>query len=157
MGTNKVEITKGPSKEKMGRIYKAGSSKDVRFDIHYGISRIAFVNILEIIGVQETSVKMLASMPAGFFIYSQGEDPKPDSEKLQHVQVHIFYTTNTRTGYIEKVPEKEVVEKKEPRVCPRCKGSKVDPYHYQDDCQRCGGIGEVYGPESNFTPSQFVD
>ena len=48
-------------------------------------------------------------------------------------------------------------EKKEPRVCPRCKGSTFDPYHDQDYCHRCGGIGEVYGTESNFQPSSFVD
>ena len=86
MQTNKVEITKGPSKEKMGRIHKTGSSKNVRFDIHYIISRIVFVDILEIISVQETSVKMLASMPVGFFMYSQGEDPRSYSEKLQKIQ-----------------------------------------------------------------------
>ena len=48
-------------------------------------------------------------------------------------------------------------KKEEPRTCPRCKGKKVDPHHYQDDFQRCGGIGKVYGPESNFIPSQFAD
>lgn len=55
-------------------------------------------------------------------------------------------------------PSKDIKkEKQESRVCPRCSGSKVDPYHYQDDCQRCGGTGEVTGPERNFTPSSFVD
>lgn len=48
-------------------------------------------------------------------------------------------------------------KKEESRVCPRCKGSKVDPHHFSDDCQRCGGIGEVYGDESKWTPPQFVD
>lgn len=48
-------------------------------------------------------------------------------------------------------------ETKEPRVCPRCKGSTFDPYYYQNYCCRCGGIGKVYGPESNFQPSSFVD
>lgn len=48
-------------------------------------------------------------------------------------------------------------KKDEPRVCPRCNGSKVDPHHYQDDCQRCGGLGTVYGPEKNFVPYPFVD
>ncbi len=48
-------------------------------------------------------------------------------------------------------------KKEEPRKCPRCHGRKVDPYRYQDDCHRCGGVGEVYGPESNFIPSQFAD
>jgi DnaJ-class molecular chaperone len=52
--------------------------------------------------------------------------------------------------------EKENETKKE-RVCPRCHGKKVDPHHFQDDCQRCGGTGKVYGPESNFVPYPFVD
>ncbi len=46
---------------------------------------------------------------------------------------------------------------KEPRICPRCNGRKVDLHHFQDSCQRCGGTGKVDGSESNFTPSQFVD
>lgn len=50
--------------------------------------------------------------------------------------------------------EKEI---KEPRVCPRCKGTKVDPHHFQDDCQRCGGIGTVYGNERKWSPPQFID
>lgn len=155
METNRVEIVRGPSKEKMDKICEDGKRKDVKFDIHYSISRIAFVDILEIISVQETSIKILASMPNGFFMYSQGEDPIPDSKKLQSIQVHIFYTTNTRMGYIEKIPNKEVEENNEPRLCPRCKGRKVDPYRDQDDCHRCGGVGKVYGLESNFNPSQF--
>jgi hypothetical protein len=157
METSKIEILKGPSKEKMGRIYRTGSGKNVCFEVNYIISRTAFINILEIMSVQEISVKMLASMPAGFFMYSQGEDSKPDSEKLQHIQVYLFYTTNTRKGYIEKIPKKEIVKNQEPRICPRCNGEKFDPYHYQDDCQRCGGVGEVYSPESNFKPPGFVD
>ncbi len=48
-------------------------------------------------------------------------------------------------------------EKEEPRVCPRCKGTKVDPHHFQDDCQRCGGIGTVYGDERKWSPPQFID
>ncbi|MCX6755435.1 MAG: hypothetical protein NT068_02765 [Candidatus Nomurabacteria bacterium] len=48
-------------------------------------------------------------------------------------------------------------KKESPRTCPRCKGRKVDPYHFQDDCQRCGGIGEVCGDESKWSPPQFVD
>ncbi len=48
-------------------------------------------------------------------------------------------------------------KKEEPRLCSRCKGRKVDPYYYQDDCHRCGGVGKVYGSESNFRPSQFAD
>lgn len=48
-------------------------------------------------------------------------------------------------------------KKDEPRVCPRCHGEKFDPYHHQDYCHRCGGTGKVYGPESNFQPSSFVD
>ena len=154
METNKIEITQGPSKDDMAKVYRNGGQKNVRFDVLCGISRIAFVDILEITGIQETSVKMLASMPAGFFMYSQGEDPKPDSEKTRKIQVHIFYTTNTGKGYIEKVTG---ATKQEPRVCPRCKGRKVDPHHFQDDCQRCGGIGKVYGDESKWTPPQFVD
>ncbi len=160
METNKIEILKGPSKEKMGRIYKTGGRKDVCFEIHYGINRTAFVHIIEIVSVQETSVKMLASIPSGFFMYSQGEDSKPDSEKLEPIQVHIFYTTNTRKGYMEKIAKKEVAnsaDTQEPRVCPRCLGRKFDPHHFQDDCQRCGGTGKVHGPESNFVPYPFVD
>ena len=47
-------------------------------------------------------------------------------------------------------------ETQEPRMCPRCKGTKFDPF-YQSYCYRCGGIGEVYGSESNFKPSSFAD
>ena len=50
--------------------------------------------------------------------------------------------------------EKEI---QEPKVCPRCNGSKVDPHHYQDDCQRCGGLGTVSGTEKKFVPYPFVD
>lgn len=157
METDKIEILKGPSKEKMERIYKAGGGKDVSFEIHYGFDRTAFVHILKIISVQETSVKMLASIPAGFFMYSQGEDPRPDIEKLQRVEVHLFYTTNTRKGYIEKIPiEAQPSQDRESRTCPRCKGRKIDPF-YQSGCYRCGGVGTVYGPESSFRPSQFAD
>lgn len=157
METDKIEILKGPSKEKMERIYKTGSRKGVCFEVHCGIDRTAFVHILKIISVQETPVKMLASIPAGFFMYSQGEDQRPDSEKLQRIEVHVFYNTNTRKGSIEKIPVEVLSSQdREPRTCPRCKGFKTDPF-YQSDCYRCGGVGKVYGPESNFTPSQFVD
>lgn len=103
METNKVDILKGPLKEEAAEIYRIGNKKNVCFEIHYGLKRIAFVDILEIVSIEETFVKMLASMPAGFFLYSQGEDSRLDSEKLERIQVHIFYTTNTGKGYIEKV------------------------------------------------------
>jgi|GEM_PF-4013406 len=57
---------------------------------------------------------------------------------------------NIPSEKLQNVAEKE-------RVCPRCHGRKVDPHHYQDDCQRCGGTGKVYGPESNFVPYPFAD
>lgn len=157
METNKIEIVKGPSIEKMGRIYSSGSRKDVCFEVYFGINRTAFVDIIEIKQVLETHVKMLGSIPAGFFIYSQGEDPRPYSEKTQRIQVHIFYTTNTRTGYIEKIPEKVIdASQKEERRCPRCKGSTYDPY-YLSHCHRCGGTGRVFGPESAYKPYPFAD
>ncbi len=159
METDKIDILKGPSKEKMERIYKSGNRKNVRFEIHYGMGRTACVNILEILSVPgETVVKILASMPAGFFMYSQGEDPRPNQEKSELIRVNIFYTTNTRKGYIEKIPKEEIkcslnTQKEEPKVCPRCKGRKVDPY-YISDCRRCGGVGTVTG---HFVPDQFID
>jgi len=154
METNKVDILSGPSKEEAAEIYRTGNKENVRFETNYGCKRTMFVDILEIVSVQETSVKMLATVPAGFFMYSQGEDPKPNSEKLHRIQVHVFYTTNTGKGYIEKITKEKA---EEPRECPRCRGRKVDPYYYQDDCHRCGGVGKVSGPESSFSPGYFVD
>lgn len=103
METNKIDITQGPSKDDMATVYRNGGQKNVRFDVFYGTRRIVSVDILEIMNVQETSVKMLASMYAGFFMYSQGEDPRPESEKTRKIQVYIFYTTNTGKGYIERI------------------------------------------------------
>ena len=153
METNRIEIIQGPPREEMNNVYRAGSQKDVPFEIQYGIKRTACINILEIQGVEEKHVKMLGEMHAGFFMYSQGWDSRSIEEKTELIKVNIFYTTNTRKGYIQKIPK----PKEEPRVCPRCHGRKVDPHHYQDDCQRCGGTGEVYGSESDFVPYPFVD
>lgn len=156
METNKIEITQGPSKDDMTSLYRNNSQKNVRFDVFYETTRILFADIIEIISVQETLVKMLASVPLGFFMYSQGEDSGLNSEKTCKIQVCIFYTPNTGKGYIEKIARSTENEEQE-RVCPRCKGSKVDPHHFQDDCQRCGGVGKVYGDESKWTPYPFLD
>lgn len=105
MDTNKIEILQGPSKEEMIRIYQGSFRKNVLFDVFYVITRAACIDILEIINTQETSVKMLASIPIGFFMYSQGEDRTPLSEKLEKINAYVFYDTNTRKGYLEKVLE----------------------------------------------------
>ncbi len=54
----------------------------------------------------------------------------------------------------DTLPKK--IETKEPRKCPRCKGTTFDPF-YLDHCYRCGGIGTVYGPESDFVPYPYAD
>jgi len=103
METNKIDIIKGPSKEEMAKIYKSGGQRNVCFELEYGCKRTAYVDILEIKEVAQKHVKMLASIPAGFFMYSQGEDPRPDNEKLKCIKVYVFYTTNMGKGYMEKL------------------------------------------------------
>ena len=103
METDKIDITQGPSIEEMSKVYRAGGQNEIRFDVHYHISRIAFIDILEIEKVEERHVEMLASMPAGFFMYSQLPDSGEHEEKLKKIQVRLFYSTNTGKGYIKKV------------------------------------------------------